>query len=89
MWDFTHTCTPNNLPLTCESLPLCGFQDLSVGHEQVLLVPPCLWAFSFTHASSMSLHVSTPDIFYSPWEPHTSSMSSTIGNILSPLQLQK
>ena len=33
MWDFTHMCTPNNLSLTCESLPLCGFQDLSVGHE--------------------------------------------------------
>ena len=40
MWDFTHTCIPNNLPFTCEFLPLCGHQDLFVGHEQVLLTPP-------------------------------------------------
>ena len=46
MWDFTHTCTPTNLPLTCESPPLCGLQDLFVGHEQVLLTPPYLMGFS-------------------------------------------
>ena len=37
MWDFTHTCNPTISPFTCESLPLCEFQDLSMGHEQVLL----------------------------------------------------
>ena len=42
MLDFTHTYAPNDLPLTCESLPLYGLQDLFVGHEQVLLAPPCL-----------------------------------------------
>ena len=46
MWDFTHTCNPTNLPLTCEFLPFCGLQDLFVGHEQVLLTPPCLMGFS-------------------------------------------
>ena len=43
MWDFTYTCTLNNLPLTCES-PLCELQDLSVGHKQVLLMHHP-WAF--------------------------------------------
>ena len=36
----------NNLSLTCESLPFCGLQDLSIGHEQVLLTPLCLMGFS-------------------------------------------
>ena len=43
MWDFTHKCTPNNLPLMCES-PLCALQDLSMGNKQVLLVRHP-WAF--------------------------------------------
>ena len=28
----------------------------------------------------MSLHVSTLHVFYPPWEPHTLSLSSIIGN---------
>jgi len=48
MWDFTHTCILNNLLLTCESLPLCGLQDFSLGHKQVLLAPPYLMGF-FLH----------------------------------------
>ena len=71
---------PNDLPFTCESLPLCGFQELYVGNEQVLLAPSCLMGFPFTSSSSMGLHVSTPLVFYPPWEPRTSLLSNTIGN---------
>ena len=81
MWDFTHTCNPTNLPLTCESA-LYGLQDLFVGHEQVLLTPPCLMAFHFISASSIGLsyaihgnHVSTPHTH--PWEPRTSMSMGT------------
>ena len=45
MWDFTHTCNPTISPSRM-SLLLYGFQELSVGHEQVLLTPPCLMGFS-------------------------------------------
>ena len=41
-------------------------------------------AFSFTSASSMGLHVSTSHIFYPLWEPCTSPLSSTVGNIITP-----
>ena len=64
----------------CESLPLCRLHNLSIGHEQVLLAPPCVMVFPFTSASFMGLHVSTPHVFYPLWEPHTSSLSGIIGN---------
>ena len=52
-----------------------------MSHKQVLFAPPRLMRFfSFTSASSMSLYVSTLHVFYPSWEPHTSSLSSNIGN---------
>ena len=48
MWNFTHTCIPNNLLLTCEFLSLCEFQDFFVGDEQVLLTLSYLMSF-FLH----------------------------------------
>ena len=85
MWDFTHTCNPTNLPLTCESLLLCGLQDLSMGHEQVLLTPPCLMDF-FLHWCIIhgTPCVKPVCLLIYPWEPHTSPspLSSTIENIL-------
>ena len=77
--DFTHTYISNNLPLTCESLPLNGFQDLFVDHEQVLFSLLCFRGFSFNNASFIGLHMSTPHIIYL-WEPGTSPLSSIIGN---------
>lgn len=79
MWYFTHTCIPNNLPLTCEFSPLCRFQDLSMGHGQVPLAPFYLMSFfhSFINMSSMGLsyiihgnHMLTPHT--NSWEPCTS-----------------
>ena len=83
MWDFNYTCTPNNIPLTCESQPLCGLQDFSMCHEQIILTPPSLMDFFLHCASFMGPHVSTLCVFY-PWEPRTSPspLSSTIENIL-------
>ena len=48
MWNFTYTCTPNNLLFMCEFLSLYGLQDLSVNHEQIILTPPYLMGF-FLH----------------------------------------
>ena len=84
-WDFTHTCNPTNLPLTCEFLSLYGLQDLFVGHEQVV--------FHFISASSMGLayaihrnRVSTPHAH--PWEPCTSmSMGTSHHHYLAPLAI--
>ena len=73
MWDFTHMCTPNNLPLTCESLSLCGLQDLFVGHEQILLTPPCLMGFSLHQCI---IHGS---LVRHPWEPHVNLARTSIG----------
>ena len=73
MWDFTHTCNPTNLPLTCESLPLCGFQDLFVGHEQVLLTPPCLMGFSL---HQRVIHGSR---IRHPWEPRVNPARTSMG----------
>ena len=87
IWDFTHTCNPTNLPLTCESLPLCGLQDLFVGHEQILLTPPCLMGFHFINASSMGTtcqfrtHIHGNPARLCPWEPRTTPLFSTISNI--------
>lgn len=76
---FTYTFILNNLPLTREFLPLCRFQDLSVGHGQVPLAPFYLMSFfhSFINMSSMSLsyiihgnHMLTP--YTNSWEPCTS-----------------
>ena len=72
-------CIPNNLPLTYEFLPLYGFQDLLVGHEQALFATPSLMGFSFNSASFIRLDMSTLHNFY-PWEPCTSPLSSIIGN---------
>ena len=44
------------------SLPFYGFQDLSVGYEQVLLTPPCLMGFS------LHQHVIHGSLVYHPWE---------------------
>ena len=73
MWDFTHTCNPINLPLTCESLLLCGFQDLFVGHEQVLLTPPCLIGFSLHQCI---IHRS---LVRHPWEPCVNPTRTSMG----------
>ena len=85
MWDFNYTCTPNNIPFTCESQPLYGFQDFSMGHEQVLLTPPCLMDF-FLHWSIIhgTPCVKPVCLLIYPWEPRTSPspLSSTIENIL-------
>ena len=32
----------------------------------------------------MGLHMSTSHVFYPPWEPRTSPLSSTVGNIITP-----
>ena len=46
----------------CESLPLCGLQDLSVGHEQVLLTPPFLMDLS------LNQRVIRGPLIDHPWE---------------------
>ena len=46
------------------SRPLYGLQNLSVGHEQVLLTLPYQLVFSFTNASSISPHVSAQQAFF-------------------------
>ena len=56
-------CIPNNLPLTYKFLPLYGFQDLLVGHEQALFANPSLMGFSFNSASFIRLDMSTLHIF--------------------------
>ena len=73
MWDFTHTCNPTNLPLTCESLPLCGLQDLFVGHEQILLTPPCLMGFSLHQCIIQGFLVRHP------WEPRVNPARISMG----------
>ena len=65
----------------CESLPLCGFQDLFVDHEQALLTPPCLTGFSLHQRIIHGNHVSTTHTHPCPWEPHTTLLFSTISNI--------
>ena len=42
---FTHVY-PIISPLTCESLPFCGLQDLFMDYEQVILASPCLMGLS-------------------------------------------
>ena len=84
-WDFTHMSIPNNLSLTCKTLPICKLQCLSMGHEQLLLASPCLMGFFFHWCIIHGpLHV-TKYIFYPLWEPRTSSLSSTIRNNISLL----
>ena len=73
MWDFTHTCNPTNLPLTCESLLLCGLQDLSMGHEQVLLTPPCLMGFS------LHQYIIHESLVHHPWEPRVNPARTSMG----------
>ena len=69
------------------SLPFYGFQDLSVGYEQVLLTPPCLMGFS------LHQHVIHGSLVCHPWEsrvnparpcsrePCITPLFSTISNI--------
>ena len=88
MWDFTHTCIPNCLSLTCKSLPLYKFW-LSPTSS------PLLMSFSFTSASSMSFLFTIHRI---TCQPHTlihenvAYTSMFIGNlhytiILAPLTI--
>ena len=73
MWDFTHTCNPTNLPLKCESLLFYEFQDLSMGHEQVLLTPPCLMGFS------LHQYIIHESLVRHPWEPHVNPTRTFMG----------
>ena len=72
IWDFTHTCNPTISPSRV-SLPLCGLQDLSMGHEQVLLTPPCLMGFSLHQCI---IHGS---LVRHPWEPRVNPASTSMG----------
>ena len=62
MWDFIYTYNPTISPSRV-SLPFYGLQDLFVGHEQVLLTPPCLMSFSLHQCI---IHGS---LVRHPWEP--------------------
>ena len=75
MWDFTHTCNPTISPSRV-SLLLYGLQDLSVGHEQVLLTPPCLMGFSLHQCV---IHGS---IVCHPWEPCVNPTRTSMGTPL-------
>ena len=70
--DFTHTYNPIISPSRV-SLPLYGLQDLSVGHEQVLLTPHCLMGFSLYQ---LVIHGS---LVCHPWEPHVNPARTSIG----------
>ena len=59
----------------CESLPLCGLQDLSMGHEQVLLISPCLMGFSL---HQRIIHES---LIRHPWEPHVNPTRTSMGTL--------
>ena len=73
MWNFTHMWMHNSVPLTCESLFFCGFQDLSMDHEQVLLAPYCLVGF-FLHQCIIHglphIKPACPFILYGNLVPH-------------------
>ena len=74
MWDFTYTCNLT-ISLSREFLLLCGFQDLSMGHEQVLLTPPCLMGFSLHQCiihGSLVCH---------PWEPRVILTRTSMGTL--------
>ena len=80
MWDFTYTC---NSTISLSHVSLClfvGFKISAWAMNKFYLLSLTLRVFHFTSALSMDLHVSTPHIFYPPWEPRTSSLSRTIGN---------
>ena len=68
-------CNPKNLSVTCESLPLYGLQDLFVGHEQVLLTPPCLMGFSL---HQRVIHGSR--VRHS-WEPRVNPARTSMGTL--------
>ena len=57
----------------CESLSLCGLQDLSMDHEQVLLTPPCLMGFSLHQCI---IHGS---LIRHPWEPCVNPAHTSMG----------
>ena len=72
MWDFTHTCNPTISPSRV-SLPLYGLQELSVGHEQVLLTPPYRMGFS------LHQHVIHGSLIRHPWEPCVNPARKSMG----------
>ena len=72
MWDFTHTCNLTISPSRV-SLPLYGLQDLFVGHEQVLLTPPCLMGLSL---HQRIIHGS---LVRHPWEPRVNPAHTSMG----------
>ena len=82
MWDFTHTCNPIIFLLCVSFCLFVGFKTSSWVMNKSYLLPPRLMSFFFFFffASSMGLYVSTLHVFYPSWEPHTLSLSSTIGN---------
>ena len=72
MWDFTYTYNSTISPSRV-SLPLYGLQDLFVGHEQVLLTPPCLMGFSLHQCI---IHRS---LVRHPWEPRVNLARTSMG----------
>ena len=72
MWDFTHTCNPTISPSRV-SLSLYGFQDLFMGHEQVLLTPPCLMDLSLYQ------RVIHRSLVCHPWEPRVNPARTSMG----------
>ena len=72
MWDFTRTYNPTISPSRV-SLPLYGLQNLSMGHEQVLLTPPCLMG--------LSLHqcIIHGALVRHPWEPRVNPAHTSMG----------
>ena len=94
MWDFTHTCNPTNLPLTCESAslwasrPLCG-PWTSPTHSPL---PNGLFTSSARHpwvsrtpsigtTCQLRTHIHGNPVRPCPWEPRTTPLFSTISNI--------
>ena len=70
MWDFTHTCTPNDLTLTCEFLPLCGSwtsptrSPLSYGLflHQVVIHGPFICHPWKSHVNLAHISMETPQV---------------------------
>ena len=73
IWDFSYMCKHNNLLLTCEPLPLCGLQDLSMAMNKSYSPPlsyglfPSLvhhsWASTCQPRTSSSMRTSHLTVF--------------------------
>ena len=74
MWDFIYTCYSTISPSRV-SLPLYELQDLCMGHEQVLLIPPCLMGFSF---HKRIIHGS---LVCHPWKPCVNLVYTSMGTL--------